>query len=106
MRAILTSIGEEPPQVTEEHDTRPLFEVRHAANQRLEEQRQLKQERIDELFARANKYRGLDEHEASFLADVELSRRMKEVNERRDDQKRLEEFRKCVCILTERPSSG
>lgn len=90
---LTNSIGEAPPEEREEHDTRPLFEVRCLANQRLEEQRQLKQERIDDLFARANKYRGLDEHEATFLAEVELERRLKEVNEHRDDQKRLEEFR-------------
>ncbi|BEI89800.1 uncharacterized protein CcaverHIS019_0211620 [Cutaneotrichosporon cavernicola] len=71
-------IGQEPPPLMkeEEHDGRTLFE-------RLEEQKQLKQDWWDDRMKMKNQYRGLVGEEFEFLAEKD--------REKRDAERKVEE---------------
>lgn len=51
---------------------------------------------MDEMFSLANQYRGLDESETMFLADVARDKKRREEERRREDESALEAFRKYV----------
>ena len=84
-------IGEEPPPkpAEEAYDPRPLYE-------RLREARALQDERIEEMFKLRNQFRGLDESESQFLADIEQARKHREQEKRQQDAKELDEFRRAT----------
>ncbi|GMK59007.1 hypothetical protein CspeluHIS016_0700220 [Cutaneotrichosporon spelunceum] len=69
-KAAYERIGQEPPpeMKEEEHDGRTLFE-------RLEEQKQLKQEWWDDRMKMKNQYRGLVGEEFEFLAEKDREKR-------------------------------
>lgn len=48
------------------------------------------------MFSLANQYRGLDESETMFLADVARDKKRREEERRREDESALEAFRKYV----------
>ncbi|CAK9785735.1 hypothetical protein CC85DRAFT_288786 [Cutaneotrichosporon oleaginosum] len=77
-KAAYERIGQEPPPEIkeEEHDGRTLYE-------RLEEQKQLKQDWWDDRMKMKNQYRGLVGEEFEFLAEKE--------REKRDAERRIEE---------------
>lgn len=84
-------IGEEPPPkpAEEVYDPRPLYE-------RLREARALQDERIEEMFKLRNQFRGLDESESQFLADIEHARKNREQEKRQQDAQELDEFRRAT----------
>lgn len=51
------------------------------------------------MFKLRNQFRGLDESESQFLADIEEARRKREWEKRREDASALEAFRKYVAPL-------
>ena len=53
---------------------------------------------MDDMFSLANQYRGLDESETLFLADLAREKKRREEERRREDEKALESFRKYVAI--------
>lgn len=91
IREAYARIGEEPPPKPndEAYDPRPLYE-------RLQEARAKQDEKIEEMFKLRNQFRGLDESESQFLADIERARRQREEKKRREDATQLEAFRRCV----------
>ncbi|KAG8985380.1 hypothetical protein FRB90_004741 [Tulasnella sp. 427] len=58
---------EPPPRPVEDYDGRSLFE-------RLQEQKTLKQEQWDEKMKLSNQFRGIDEEDSAFLAQVQDDR--------------------------------
>lgn len=88
-------IGQSPPPSSssggaegakEEYDPRSLFE-------RLQAQKNSKQEKFDETWKLSNQFRGIDEGESDFLAEVERERREGERRKRDEERKELEAFR-------------
>jgi hypothetical protein len=70
----------------EEYDPRSLFE-------RLQAQKNSKQEKFDETWKLSNQFRGIDEGESDFLAEVERERREVERRKRDEERRELEAFR-------------
>lgn len=70
----------------EEYDPRSLFE-------RLQAQKNSKQEKFDETWKLSNQFRGIDEGESDFLAEVERERREAEKRKRDEERRELEAFR-------------
>lgn len=88
-------IGEEPPPKPkdESYDPRPLYE-------RLREAKALQDEKMEEMFKLRNQFRGLDESESQFLAEIERARKWREQEKRREDANELQEFRRYVLSHT------
>lgn len=84
-------IGQEPPPSSstqaEEYDPRSLYE-------RLKANSDAKQEKFDEQWKLSNQFRGIDEGESSFLADIARGKREEERRKKEEELKELEEFRK------------
>ena len=78
-------IGEEPPPKPkdESYDPRPLQD-----------------EKMEEMFKLRNQFRGLDESESQFLAEIERARKWREQEKRREDANELQEFRRYVLSHT------
>ncbi|WFC99141.1 hypothetical protein MYAM1_001883 [Malassezia yamatoensis] len=92
LKEVYEWIGQEPPErapYEDKYDPRPLYE-------RLKEQQDRKQEEMDDMFSLANQYRGLDESETLFLADLAREKKRREEERRREDEKALESFRKAT----------
>ena len=91
IREAYARIGEQPPPrpQNEVYDPRPLYE-------RLQEARAKEDEKIEEMFKLRNQFRGLDESESKFLADIEHARKQREHEKRREDASQLEAFRRYV----------
>ena len=51
----------------------------------MQEARELKQEKMDEKFKLANQYRGLNESESTFLAEIERERKRRDQEMRKSD---------------------
>lgn len=62
----------------------------------MKEQQDKKQDEMDDMFRLANQYRGLDESESMFLADVQREKKRREDEKKREDNTALEEFRKAA----------
>lgn len=62
--------------------------------QRLKANKDAKQEKFDETFKLSNQFRGIDESESDFLADVAKEKREQERQKAEEEKKQLEEFRK------------
>ncbi|TNN71129.1 Protein FAM192A [Liparis tanakae] len=78
---------EDPEEAPEEkYDPRSLFE-------RLQEQKDKKQEEYDEQFKFSNMVRGLDEEESSFLTEVSRQQCLVEKQRRDEEKKELLEYR-------------
>ncbi|XP_077975896.1 PSME3-interacting protein-like [Styela clava] len=89
---------EDPVEAPEEvHDSRSLFE-------RLQEQKDKKQDEFEEQLKFKNQFRGIDQDESNFLSDV--SKRNFELDkQKRDEEKReLEDFRTAVAQSRELPN--
>ncbi|XP_019732461.1 PSME3-interacting protein isoform X2 [Hippocampus comes] len=81
---------DDPEQVPEqEYDSRSLFE-------RLQEQRDKKQEEFEEQFKFKNMVRGLDDDETSFLDEVSRQQSLVEKQRRDEEKQELLEYRSAV----------
>ncbi|XP_040206634.1 LOW QUALITY PROTEIN: PSME3-interacting protein-like [Rana temporaria] len=79
---------EDPEECPEEvYDPRSLYE-------KLQEQKDKKQQEYEEQFKFKNMVRGLEEDESAFLDEVSRKQEMLE-KERREEKKELNEFSKC-----------
>ncbi|XP_030587513.1 PSME3-interacting protein isoform X2 [Archocentrus centrarchus] len=78
---------EEVPE--EEYDSRSLFE-------RLQEQKEKKQEEFEEQFKFKNMVRGLDEDETSFLDEVSRQQCLVEKQRRDEEKQELLEYRSAI----------
>jgi len=81
---------EEAPEV--EYDPRSLFE-------RLQEQKDKKQEDYDEQFKFKNMVKGLDEDETNFLDEVSRQQSLVEKQRRDEEQQELREYRSALVKL-------
>ena len=54
---------------------------------------------MEESFRLTNQFRGLDESESQFLADLAHARMQREQAKRREDASELEAFRRCVFVM-------
>ncbi|PWN49279.1 hypothetical protein IE53DRAFT_388528 [Violaceomyces palustris] len=97
LKATYARLGQEPPK-EEEYDPRSLFE-------RLQANKEAKQEKFDALFKPSNLYRGIDEAESEFLADVAKEKRDEERRKKEDENRELEEFRRATQAKAESPSN-
>ncbi|SHO77256.1 Uncharacterized protein MSYG_1597 [Malassezia sympodialis ATCC 42132] len=91
IREAYARIGEEPPPapVDEAYDPRPLYE-------RLQEAKAIQDEKLEEMFKLRNQFRGLDESESQFLADIHRARQKREETKRSEEAKELERFRRAT----------
>lgn len=83
-------IGQEPPpsaKADEEYDPRTLYE-------KLQANKDAKQEKHDETWKLSNQFRGIDEGESEFLAEVAKERRDEERKKRQEEREQLEAFRR------------
>ncbi|XP_076849752.1 PSME3-interacting protein isoform X2 [Brachyhypopomus gauderio] len=78
---------EEVPE--EEYDSRSLFE-------RLQEQKDKKQEEFEEQFKFKNMVRGLDEDETSFLDEVSRQQSLVEKQRRDEERQEIKEYRSAL----------
>uniref|UniRef100_A0A8C1IXA5 Proteasome activator subunit 3 interacting protein 1 n=1 Tax=Cyprinus carpio TaxID=7962 RepID=A0A8C1IXA5_CYPCA len=81
---------EEAPE--EEYDPRSLYE-------RLQEQKDKKQEEYEEQFKFKNMVKGLDEDETSFLDEVSRKQSLIEKHRRDEEAQELKEYRISFCTL-------
>ncbi|KAN0064007.1 hypothetical protein ACQY0O_003613 [Thecaphora frezii] len=86
-RFVSATADETAPQPDETYDPRSLYE-------RLKAQKDAKTEKYDEMFKLSNQFRGLDEGETTFLADVQRQRQDEERLKHQKEQEELEAFRK------------
>jgi len=87
---LLSRMGQSPPpqaQSESEYDPRSLYE-------RLQANKDKKQEAFDEVHKLGNQFRGLDEGETQFLAEMQAERREEEMRKKQQQENELEEFRK------------
>ncbi|WFD47699.1 hypothetical protein GLX27_002355 [Malassezia furfur] len=92
LKEVYEWIGQEPPErapYEDKYDPRPLYE-------RLKEQQDRKQEEMDDMFRLANQYRGLDESETMFLADIARDKKRRDEERRKEEEAALQAFRKYV----------
>lgn len=92
LKAAYARMGQEVPESSlpkpdEEYDPRSLFE-------RLQANKDAKQEKFDETWKLSNQFRGIDEGESEFLAAVAKEKAEDERRKRDAERKELEEFRK------------
>ncbi|CAO1632644.1 unnamed protein product [Sympodiomycopsis kandeliae] len=82
-------IGQEPPPepAKEEYDPRSLYE-------RLKANKDAKQEKFDETWKLSNQFRGIDEGESDFLADIAKEKREQERLKLEEERQQLEDFRR------------
>lgn len=83
-------IGQEPPpgaKAEEEYDPRTLYE-------KLQANKDAKQEKHDETWKLSNQFRGIDEGESEFLAEVAKEKRDEERKKRQEEREQLEAFRR------------
>ncbi|KAG9051293.1 hypothetical protein FS837_009560 [Tulasnella sp. UAMH 9824] len=97
-KAAYARIGQEPPpRPVEDYDGRSLFE-------RLQEQKTLKQEQWDEKMKLSNQFRGIDEEDSAFLAQVQDDRIEQEKLKKKQDAEELAAFRAGQAKLAEKTS--
>ncbi|XP_066568573.1 PSME3-interacting protein [Amia ocellicauda] len=85
---------EDPEECPEEaYDPRSLFE-------RLQEQKDKKQQEYEEQFKFKNMVKGLDEEESHFLDEVSRQQQLVERQRREEDLKELKEYRSALTKLT------
>lgn len=97
VRATYARLGQSPPpealaaarRENEEYDPRSLFE-------RLQANKDAKQEAFDEKMKLSNQFRGIDDGESEFLAEVAREKRKAERKKEEEMRKELDEFRKWV----------
>uniref|UniRef100_A0A3P9J235 Proteasome activator subunit 3 interacting protein 1 n=1 Tax=Oryzias latipes TaxID=8090 RepID=A0A3P9J235_ORYLA len=87
---------EEAPE--EEYDSRSLFE-------RLQEQKDKKQQEFEEQFKFRNMVRGLDEDESSFLDEVSRQQSLVEKQRRDEEKQELLEYRISSITFLKQPAS-
>ncbi|KAK2529996.1 Fam192a [Columba guinea] len=91
---------EDPKECPEEaYDPRSLYE-------RLQEQREKKQQEFEEQFKFKNMVRGLDEDETNFLDEVSRQQELLEKQRREEELKELNEYRisfalKCLTVISD-----
>ncbi|KAG1963840.1 PSME3-interacting protein isoform a [Pimephales promelas] len=84
---------DDPEEAPEEaYDPRSLFE-------RLQEQKDKKQEEYEEQFKFKNMVKGLDEDESSFLDEVSRQQSLIEKHRRDEEAKEIKEYRISFCTL-------
>ncbi|CAD6887533.1 unnamed protein product [Tilletia laevis] len=81
-----------------EYDPRSLFE-------RLQANKNAKQEKIDEMLKLSNQFRGLDEDETVFLAEVAADKRAEEAMKRSEEEQELLEFRRATLVRAPSPTN-
>ncbi|KIO31882.1 hypothetical protein M407DRAFT_121732 [Tulasnella calospora MUT 4182] len=92
-KAAYARIGQEPPpRPAEDYDGRSLFE-------RLQEQKTLKQEQWDDKMKLSNQFRGIDEEDSAFLAQVQDDRVEQEKLKKKQEADELAAFRVSVSLL-------
>ncbi|KAK0525402.1 hypothetical protein OC834_005193 [Tilletia horrida] len=105
VRAAYARLGQEPPAEAlaaarggggTEYDPRSLYE-------RLQANKNAKQEKFDEMMKLSNQFRGLDEDETEFLADVAAERRAEEAKKRAEEENELQEFRRATLARASSP---
>ncbi|KAG8924457.1 hypothetical protein FRC01_011477 [Tulasnella sp. 417] len=95
-KAAYARIGQEPPpRPVEEYDGRSLFE-------RLQEQKTLKQEQWDDKMKLSNQFRGIDEEDSAFLAQVQDDRVEQEKLKKKQEAEELAAFRAGQAKLAEK----
>lgn len=91
LKAAYARIGQEAPASAslkeEEYDPRSLYE-------RLQANKDAKQENFEETWKLSNQFRGIDEGESEFLAEVAKDKAEAERRKREQERKELEEFRR------------
>lgn len=96
-------MGKSPPPQAQssesEYDPRSLYE-------RLKANKDKKQEAFDEIHKLGNQFRGIDEGESQFLAELQAERREEERRKRQEQDKELEEFRRLVALGNEKRGGG
>ncbi|KAE8211832.1 hypothetical protein CF327_g4455 [Tilletia walkeri] len=105
VRAAYARLGQEAPaealaaakgDTGGEYDPRSLFE-------RLQANKNAKQEKIDEMMKLSNQFRGLDEDETVFLAEVAAEKRAEEATKREQEEQELLEFRRATLVRSSSP---
>ncbi|KAE8223315.1 hypothetical protein CF319_g3643 [Tilletia indica] len=105
VRAAYARLGQEAPaealaaakgDTGSEYDPRSLFE-------RLQANKNAKQEKIDEMMKLSNQFRGLDEDETVFLAEVAAEKRAEEAMKREQEEQELLEFRRATLVRSSSP---
>ncbi|KAG8955352.1 hypothetical protein FRC04_008703 [Tulasnella sp. 424] len=95
-KAAYARIGQEPPpRPAEDYDGRSLFE-------RLQEQKTLKQEQWDEKMKLSNQFRGIDEEDSAFLAQVQDDSIQQEILKKKQEAQELAAFRAGQAKLAEK----
>ncbi|KAK0568084.1 hypothetical protein OC861_002328 [Tilletia horrida] len=97
VRAAYARLGQEPPAEAlaaarggaAEYDPRSLYE-------RLQANKNAKQEKFDDMMKLSNQFRGLDEGETEFLAEVAAEKRAEETRRREEEEQELLEFRRAT----------
>lgn len=93
LRAAYARMGQEPPpdafQKQDNYDPRSLYE-------KLKANSDAKQEAWDEQHKLANQFRGIDEAESQFLAEIAQEKRTAAQQKEEETRKELEEFRRYV----------
>ncbi|KAL9940649.1 hypothetical protein V8E36_000137 [Tilletia maclaganii] len=105
VRAAYARLGQEPPAEALEaakggggadYDPRSLFE-------RLQANKTAKQDKFDEMMKLSNQFRGLDEGETEFLAEVAAEKRAEEARKRNEEEEELLEFRRATLVRASSP---
>ncbi|CAO1626464.1 unnamed protein product [Parajaminaea phylloscopi] len=94
LKAAYARIGQDAPATStaatsEEYDPRSLFE-------RLQANKDAKQEKFDETWKLSNQFRGIDEGESEFLAEVAREKAAENRRKREQEQDELEQFRRAT----------
>jgi hypothetical protein len=91
IRAAYARIGRSPPpdalQSQEEYDPRTLYD-------KLKANTDAKQEQFEEKMKLSNQFRGIDDAESQFLAEVAKEKREEQRKREEETRRELEEFRK------------
>ena len=102
IRAAYARMGQSPPpeafQSQEDYDPRTLYD-------KLKANTDAKQEAFDEKMKLSNQFRGIDDAESEFLADIARQRTEDQKKREEETRQELEEFRRWVAY-TALPSAG
>lgn len=93
IRAAYARMGQSPPPEAfakdEEYDPRTLYE-------KLKAKSDAKQEMFEEKMKLSNQFRGIDDAESEFLAEIAKERQEEQRKREEETRKELEEYRRCV----------
>ncbi|UZJ57354.1 hypothetical protein CBS101457_006674 [Exobasidium rhododendri] len=100
IRAAYARMGQSPPpealEAKEVYDPRTLYE-------KLQSQKDAKQEAFDDKLKLSNQFRGIDDAESEFLAEIAKERQQEQWQREREMRLELDEFRKAALARESSP---